>query len=163
MAEGWQRLLDGEGCPFDAPRPDRNKYWDLVATLSVSSLYLDRNQAYYGYCLLIFDPRHAVRADQLTSDEWSAFCQDVRAAQTAIMREVAPDHINLAALGNAIPHLHWHIIPRYKSDPRWGKPVWVTSLREAPIREVEDDERSELIHRLRSRLATEEGSREAAT
>jgi diadenosine tetraphosphate (Ap4A) HIT family hydrolase len=32
--------------------------------------------------------------------------------------------MNYELLGNSNPHLHWHIIPRYKSDPRWGRPIW---------------------------------------
>ena len=33
--------------------------------------------------------------------------------------------MNVEQMGNALPHLHWHIVPRYKDDPRWGKPIWV--------------------------------------
>ena len=32
--------------------------------------------------------------------------------------------MNYELLGNSDPHLHWHIIPRYKTDPRWGAPIW---------------------------------------
>lgn len=37
-----------------------------------------------------------------------------------IERTFQPDLINYASLGNAIKHFHYHIIPRYESDPNWG-------------------------------------------
>ena len=37
-----------------------------------------------------------------------------------------PDHVNVESLGNVVPHLHWHIIPRYVGDARWGMPIWTT-------------------------------------
>src|SRR5882672_11290125 len=63
-AAQWARLVEGTGCPMDAPRPSSNDYWDLVSPLSISSLYLNTNQAYRGHCMLILD-RHAARLDQL--------------------------------------------------------------------------------------------------
>jgi diadenosine tetraphosphate (Ap4A) HIT family hydrolase len=77
-----------------------------------------------GQCLLILDLRHATRPDQLSAAEWASFCADLHRAETAVVRAVRPDHINIVSLGNVVPHLHWHIIPRYRADPRWGGPIW---------------------------------------
>jgi len=93
-------------------------------SLEVSTLYLARNQTYRGHCILILDLRHATRPDQLSAAEWGSFCVDLHRAETAVVRAVQPDHINIASLGNVMPHLHWHIIPRYRADPRWGAPIW---------------------------------------
>ncbi len=42
-----------------------------------------------------------------------------------IQRDILqPDKINLAAFGNMVPHLHWHIIPRWRDDPHFPQPVW---------------------------------------
>jgi len=35
-----------------------------------------------------------------------------------------PTKINLASLGNMVPHLHWHVIARFEGDARWPAPVW---------------------------------------
>ena len=70
---------------MDAPRPIANEFWDLVAPLSVSSLYLSTNQTYRGQCSLIFDLCHAARPDQLTSSEWAAFCADLCVAENAVV------------------------------------------------------------------------------
>jgi diadenosine tetraphosphate (Ap4A) HIT family hydrolase len=40
-----------------------------------------------------------------------------------------PKKINLASLGNMVPHLHWHIIPRYTDDAHFPAPVWAESQR----------------------------------
>jgi len=120
----WKQLAYGHSCPLDAPRAPSNEQWEYVAALKVSTLYLAKNQTYRGHCLLILDLRHATRPDQLSPAEWASYCADLQKAETAIVRAVQPNHINIASLGNVMPHLHWHIIPRYQTDPRWGGPIW---------------------------------------
>jgi diadenosine tetraphosphate (Ap4A) HIT family hydrolase len=149
----WDSSVAGADCPLDAPRPKMNDYWDYVATFSVSSLYLAKNQTYRGQCVLMFDPRHAARPDQLSADERAAFSRDLYDAQGAIMRVLAPDHINIESLGNVVPHLHWHIIPRYIGDARWGGPVWRNTPEEMPDKRISDDERAALILQISEALA----------
>src|SRR5215213_1940317 len=103
----WDALARGEGCWMDAPRPESSEYWDLVKTLTISSLYLPKSQPYRGQCVLMFDARHATRLDELSMEEWAAFAADLHAAQHAIVRAVTPDHMNVELLGNVVPHLHW--------------------------------------------------------
>jgi diadenosine tetraphosphate (Ap4A) HIT family hydrolase len=148
----WQALRDGAGCPMDVPRPDVNEHWDFVATLSMSSLYLAANQTYRGHCQLIFDNRHACRADQLTREEWRAFSDDLFRSQQAILAVTQPDHLNVELLGNVVPHLHWHIIPRYFSDPRWGMPIWTTPLAAMLDTRLDADDRARLLDELRGAL-----------
>src|SRR4026207_1584946 len=120
----WESLVAGTGCPPDAPRPAPNHYLDLVGPPSVAFLCLSKNQTYRGQCQLIFDSRHVARIDQLSRPEWSSLAGDLFTAQQAVSRVVQPDHMNIESLGNVVPHLHWHIIPRYVGDPMWGTPVW---------------------------------------
>lgn len=148
----WDNLIRGIDCPFDAPRAESNDYWDLIASLKVSSLYLAKNQTYRGQCLLIFDCRHAVRLEQLPEHEWMDFCADLFRAERASARALKPDHMNLAVLGNMIPHLHWHVVPRYKTDPRWGAPIWPTSLADMADTRFDARERADLIGSLRHEL-----------
>jgi diadenosine tetraphosphate (Ap4A) HIT family hydrolase len=47
------------------------------------------------------------------------------------VREVmTPDKVNLAAFGNMVPHLHWHIIPRYRWDTHFPEAIWATPQRQ---------------------------------
>ena len=148
----WDRWAQGTACPFDVPRAQSNDYWDIVAPLTVSTLYLSKNQTYRGHCVLILDLRHVIRPDELSPQEWGMLCADLHRAEGAIMQAMCPDHINVAVLGSVIPHLHWLIVPRYRSDPRWGAPVWTTTLAEMPDTRLSTDEQAELIRRLRPLL-----------
>lgn len=145
----WEQFARGAGCPLDAPRPDSNEHWDFVTTLSVSSLYLSKNQTYRGHCQLIFDPRHVARVDQLTADEWHALSADLFKAQAAVMRTVGADHLNVESLGNVVPHVHWHIVPRYRGDPRWGSPIWLTSLGDMIDTRLSMEQQRTLVEQLR--------------
>ncbi len=148
----WEARVAGQACPLDAPRPASTDYWDLVGKLSVSSLYLTKNQTYRGYCQLIFDARHVSRLDQLSPQEWTALSADLFAAQQAIVQVVRPDHVNVESLGNVVPHLHWHIIPRFQHDPMWGAPIWQTPLDAMPNTPLAAADRTALIEALRSLL-----------
>ena len=148
----WDQLAAGIGCAFDAPRPDHSAEWDAVAKLRAATLYLPQNQAYRGHCILVFDPRHATRLDQLNAREWEAYAADLHRAVRAIVAVCQPDHMNVESLGNVMPHLHWHLIPRYKTDPRWGSPIWPSDLREQADRRLAADERSALLRDLQDRL-----------
>jgi diadenosine tetraphosphate (Ap4A) HIT family hydrolase len=151
-ADPWDQLRRGIGCPLDSRRADAADNWDLVSRLSVSSLYLTKNQTYRGHCVLVLDVRHAVRPDQLSAEEWGAFCADLYKAETAVVRVTEPDHINVASLGNVVPHLHWHIVPRYRADPRWGGPIWPEEIETT----LAPEEHERLLRGLREALAKQE-------
>lgn len=96
----------------------------FIAELSISTLLLYREQRFRGYCLLSFSAWDATSLDALNDNEYNLFAQDLRTASKAIRSVCNPDHLNYELLGNTNPHLHWHIIPCYKTDPRWGQPIW---------------------------------------
>jgi diadenosine tetraphosphate (Ap4A) HIT family hydrolase len=81
-----------------------------------------------------------------------AFCSDLNLAQAAVERVTQPDHINVAALGNQVPHLHWHIIPRYKTDDRWGGPVWTTTEEEMKTVSLSNSDYEKLLGALREQF-----------
>ncbi len=69
----WAEKLSGEGCRICPPRPARDGDKVEVARLGVSTLYLKRDQRFRGYCVLIFDPRHATDLPELTDAEYFDF------------------------------------------------------------------------------------------
>ena len=148
----WDDLVAGRGCPFDAPRADVTPHWELVRTLTVSSWYLPVNQMYRGHGVLVFDPRHVTRLAELTSAEWHAYAADLQRVAAAITTVCEPDHMNVESLGNVMPHLHWHVIPRYKDDPRWRQPIWSQDVSSQPERRLEADDRARLLAALRAAL-----------
>src|SRR5262245_28185078 len=141
----WTDKVAGRDCPFDQPRGDLSRQLLLVAKMSSSSLYLERNQVYRGYCVLVYDLRHVTGVDELSPEEWQMLAGDIHRAQSAIVKACAPAHMNLASLGNVVPHLHWHLIPRYPDDPRWGDPIWTTPLRDMPRKTLNDEEYAQLV------------------
>ncbi|MDA8456605.1 HIT family protein [Acidovorax sp. GBBC 3334] len=67
-------------------------------------------------------------------------CMDaVVAVEHALRTHLQPQKINLAALGNMVPHLHWHVIARFAWDSHFPSPVWAAAVRErSPAREQEE-------------------------
>jgi diadenosine tetraphosphate (Ap4A) HIT family hydrolase len=55
----------------------------------------------------------------------------VFALEAALRELLRPDKINLASLGNMTPHLHWHVIPRFRDDPHFPNPIWGARQRES--------------------------------
>lgn len=107
---------------FTHPRSNNDVLW--IATLRISTLLLFRDQRFRGYCILSFDPWPATSLDALSEAEYGAFFMDLRRVSGALRAALQPDHMNYELLGNSNPHLHWHVVPRYRDDPRWGRPIW---------------------------------------
>ena len=125
-------------CPLCAPRPEDSPNWLKVAALSASTLYLDRNQTYRGHCQLVFDRRHVEGLEYLAAEEHDAMMGDLRRAARAIVAAVQPDRMNYCSLGNVAPHLHWHLVPRYRADPRWGSPIYTTDVSQMRVTRLEE-------------------------
>ncbi|MEO0996715.1 MAG: HIT family protein [Pseudomonadota bacterium] len=148
----WFQLKRGEACPFDLPGRSVDSHMLEVRKLRVSTLYLSRIQTYRGHCVLLFDPRHATRIDELSAAEWAAQAQDIFDTDAALLRAFEPDHINIASIGQLMPHLHWHIVPRYRDDPRWGGPIWMTRQDEMSVVHLSEAEYGEQIAAIRAEL-----------
>lgn len=81
----------------------------------------DKN--YPGFVRLILN-EHIVEQSDLNENNSIAVFKAIVAIEKTIRRIYSPDKINLASLGNVVPHLHWHIIPRYKNDTNFPNPIW---------------------------------------
>ncbi|RTL33903.1 MAG: HIT family protein [Burkholderiales bacterium] len=54
----------------------------------------------------------------------------VERIEETLREHLQPSKVNLASLGNVVPHLHWHVIARFDWDTRWPAPVWAPPQRE---------------------------------
>jgi len=84
---------------------------------------------YPGYCRVILNS-HIKEMTDLGSRERERLMSVVFAVEQAVRETLQPEKINLASLGNMTPHLHWHIIPRYRQDKTFPNPIWGQSRRE---------------------------------
>ena len=84
-----------------------------------------------GFCRVIWN-RHVSEMSELTYGERDLLMNLVFAVERAIKSTMEPFKINLASLGNQVPHLHWHVIPRYKDDAFFPNTAWSARARETP-------------------------------
>ena len=84
--------------------------------------------AYPGYCRVIWH-RHVREMSDLPAIEQQHFFKVVMAVEQALRNVQQPDKVNLASLGNVVPHLHWHVIPRWRDDCNFPSPIWATAQR----------------------------------
>ncbi|MEW5966316.1 MAG: HIT family protein [Pseudomonadota bacterium] len=75
---------------------------------------------------------HVKEMTDLAPAERDALMRAVWAAEAALREVMAPDKVNLASLGNVVPHLHWHVIPRFAGDPYFPNAVWGERMRPTP-------------------------------
>lgn len=97
-----------------------------VADLGVSLLVMgdDRDaDLFRGYAILAFK-EHVREPHTLEPAVAAAHMAELMAAGLAIEEAFRPAKINYASFGNEVPHLHWHIIPRYDHDPDLGFQPW---------------------------------------
>lgn len=78
---------------------------------------------YPGFCRVIWQS-HVAELTDLTPSERSTLMKTVCLVETCIRNVMHPDKINLASLGNMVPHLHWHVIPRFVDDIHFPQPIW---------------------------------------
>jgi diadenosine tetraphosphate (Ap4A) HIT family hydrolase len=106
----------------------------------------------------VYDGAHVEGLEQLDAGDYARLTQDLRQAALAIFAVQRPDRMNYGSLGNVVAHVHWHLVPRYRDDPRWGAPIYTTDMRDMRVTRLEDAEYHAIAHRIREELATS-GSR----
>ena len=85
---------------------------------------------YPGFCRVVWK-RHVAEMTDLDAAERRHLMSVVFAAESALRAAARPHKVNLASLGNVVPHLHWHVIPRWRDDRHFPNPIWGADVREA--------------------------------
>ncbi len=65
----------------------------------------------------------------LSPDERTECMEVVVRVERVLREQLQPTKVNLASLGNMVPHLHWHVIARFDWDSRFPQPVWAAAAR----------------------------------
>ena len=121
----WNERKSGRGCPLcralGQDTADDHAVW--VAELATSEVRLERCSRLPGYCIVIWRHGHVAEPTQLDRDAAGKYWADVLDVSRAIEQEFRPLKMNLLTLGNWVPHLHTHVLPRYLDDPAPGGPI----------------------------------------
>jgi diadenosine tetraphosphate (Ap4A) HIT family hydrolase len=149
-----QRFYDlkrGEACPICAQgRPDETPHGIRFFTGELTDAYLHRGGIQRGLAHVYFRGRHVVEPTELDERESAEFWRELLIVGAAIERVFAPVKMNYDILGNSVPHLHVHLVPRYADDPR---PEWPFPFPEQDPPPFPDEQMRSDVNRLHADLA----------
>ncbi|MGE0468025.1 MAG: hypothetical protein Nkreftii_003705 [Candidatus Nitrospira kreftii] len=100
------------------PRQDH-----FIANLGLSKAYLHEDQFFPGWTVVVLQ-RHATELFQLAPTERFQFMEEVSLMAQTLSEIYQAKKINYELLGNQLPHIHWHLVPRLADDPAPQEPVW---------------------------------------
>jgi diadenosine tetraphosphate (Ap4A) HIT family hydrolase len=103
--------------------PQLDKDTAAVGDLPLCRLLLIRDA---NYPWLVLVPRRADVTEIIDLDEGAQaqLMTEITRVSRALREITRCDKLNVAALGNAVPQLHVHIIARRRTDAAWPRPVW---------------------------------------
>ena len=122
--QDWESRKQGVGCHFCADVTGRSFHSGRV-----SEALLERHAIADGHVAVVFRGRHVAALTDLAPDELTDYWADIQDVGRTIERVFKPCHVNYLLLGNIVPHLHVHIVPRYLDDAAPEQPLpWNASL-----------------------------------
>jgi diadenosine tetraphosphate (Ap4A) HIT family hydrolase len=128
--ERFYDLKRGTGCPICSEgRPDETAGGIRIFAGELTDAYLHRGGVQRGLTHVYWRGRHIVEPTELSEEEASAFWRELLIVGRALEDALEPVKLNYNILGNSVPHLHVHVIPRYAEDPR---PEWPFPFPEEP-------------------------------
>ena len=133
-----------KACTGQWPRTDH-----FIADLGLSMAYLHEDQFFPGWTVVVLK-RHATELFHLAPTERIQLMEEVSRAAKTLAEAFEAKKINYELLGNQLPHIHWHVIPRLASDPAPLEPVW--RVQHEPV-QPPASELQERIQRLRGGIA----------
>jgi diadenosine tetraphosphate (Ap4A) HIT family hydrolase len=106
----------------------------LAASLKVVandkfSVILANEANYPGFARVIWN-EHVREVSDLADADRLLLNEAVVKLEQAVREVMQPLKVNVASLGNVVPHLHWHVIPRYADDAHFPAPVWAQAARD---------------------------------
>lgn len=138
---------DPKECLYCTDNETQKNLMMEIAHLSVSRLFLFREQTYRGRCLVAYNG-HVNDLNELSDDERNAFMADVVRVTRAMQKAFNPEKINYGAYSDKLCHLHFHLAPKYVGGPDFGSTFQMNPGKVY----LSDQEYSEMIDRIRENL-----------
>ena len=110
---------DPKQCLYCTDNQTQKDLMVFVKKLSVSRLFIFREQTYHGRCLVAYD-EHVNDMNELPPEQLNAFMADVTAVTRTMQKVFNPEKINYGAYADTLSHLHFHLVPKYKGGPDYG-------------------------------------------
>jgi diadenosine tetraphosphate (Ap4A) HIT family hydrolase len=121
--EEFYALRRGEGCVMCSQgRPEETQWGVRIFAGEVSDAYLQKADIQRGYTIVIWRGRHVAEPTELSNDEATAYWLELLRVGRALEQHLQPVKTNYDLLGNSLPHLHTHVVPRFADDPKPGWP-----------------------------------------
>ena len=114
--------------------------------------YIGRYPVRPGYAYVIWKGRHVTEPSELSPEEAAGFWSDVARVAQAVEAQFQPAKMNWLHLGNGVPHLHVHLVPRPHDDARAGHPLETEAFHVDSTPAVEPSELASQAAALRARL-----------
>ena len=105
---------------------------DLIWADDFCRVILVNDLHYPGFCRVILN-RHTQEMTDLPPLDRQRIMITVMKVEQVLRDVLHPDKINLASFGNMVPHVHWHVIPRWQGDRHFPEPVWGSVQRENAV------------------------------
>ncbi len=134
-----------ESCVFCTTEGGQRVYADSLCRVVLT------NEPFTGFCRVIVS-RHVREMSDLPATDREHVMRVVFALEMALREMLQPDKMNIASLGNLVPHVHWHVIPRFADDSHFPQPVWSEPRRVTEPRPVPPDFPAQLATRLAGQL-----------
>src|SRR5262245_13381542 len=121
--DDWNSRKRGDSCPLCGDLSSRSFFRGRT-----SETILERDAIANGHVAVVFRGRHVADFTSLSPEELADYSRDVQDVGRIIERVFRPCHVNYLLLGNIVPHLHVHVVPRYLDDSAPERPLpWTTS------------------------------------
>ncbi len=129
-------------CPLCSKWQDEPEF--RVAELERCFVILNRDQFFSGYCFVVAKD-HVTELFHLEKEVRATIMEEVNAVAAAVAGAFRPDKVNYELLGNMVPHMHWHVVPRFRNDPLWPRPIWSEPHEEVILSPLEYAQRVQVI------------------
>lgn len=121
-----------------------------IRRFRLSTAYLFEDQYFPGWTVLVLN-RHARELYELPREDRHDLVEEVSTVARALADVFRPVKVNYGLLGNQLPHIHWHVIPRLADDPAPLEAVW--GVTHEPVR-LAGEELEGRIDLIRSAIGT---------
>ncbi len=99
-----------------------------AVTLPICQLQLSEvrlmNDSRFCWCILMPQRAGMTGVHELSTMDQQLLITESSQLSDTLAKLFKPDRINVGALGNIVPQLHWHVVARHQKDPCWPGPVW---------------------------------------